>query len=226
MSPNSGWRMPRRIPSRRPTRPTPSRSTTEIRQAPEGARRASQDGALQRRRWRTLLGRRAPQTLSHALLNRILAWREQVDEVDDISPRSRAILAAALAGNAGAGANRDGARDGEDRQDDDAARPRPHAPIRVGTVFVREHAGVLHRVTVGAEGFEWEGRTYASLSAVARAITGVRWNGRRFFALDRGEKRAETRKAAGQDKDAAGQDRGPRRARRRSNGASCAGGGP
>ena len=213
------------MPSRRLERSRLVTVPTEVRQAPEGAGRASHDGALQRRRWRTLFGRRASQTLSSALLDRILTWREQVAEIGDISPRTRAILAAAL-GSAGAGANGGRARLGEDRQDDAAARPRPHAPIRVGTVFVREHAGVLHRVTVGVDGFEWEGRTYASLSAVARAVTGVRWNGRRFFALDCGEKRAATGKAAGPDKDAAGQDRSPRRARRRSNGASCAGGGP
>jgi hypothetical protein len=52
--------------------------------------------------------------------------------------------------------------------------------------LIREHAGVLHRVTVVAEGFEWDGQIFTSPSAVARAITGVRWNGRRFFALDRG----------------------------------------
>jgi Protein of unknown function (DUF2924) len=55
--------------------------------------------------------------------------------------------------------------------------------------LIREHAGVLHRVTVVAEGFEWDGQIFASLSSVARAITGVRWNGRRFFALDRGPRR-------------------------------------
>ena len=55
--------------------------------------------------------------------------------------------------------------------------------------MIREHAGVLHRVTVGGEGFEFDGQIFASLSAVARAITGVRWNGRRFFALDSGPRR-------------------------------------
>jgi hypothetical protein len=75
------------------------------------------------------------------------------------------------------------------------ADSQPRAPIRVGTALFREHAGALHRVTVVADGFEWEGRIYSSLSAVARAITGVRWNGRRFFALDRGARRGVVRKA-------------------------------
>ena len=71
-------------------------------------------------------------------------------------------------------------------------------PIRSGTVLVREHAGVLHRVTVAADGFEWNGRVFRSLSATARAITGVNWSGRRFFGLDRGLR--EARKWSSQGK--------------------------
>jgi hypothetical protein len=55
--------------------------------------------------------------------------------------------------------------------------------IRPGTILVREHRNVLHRVTALESGFSWNGRTFASLSAVARAVTGVRWNGPRFFGL-------------------------------------------
>ena len=55
--------------------------------------------------------------------------------------------------------------------------------IRPGTLLVREWEGVPHRVMVMAEGFAWNGSTYPSLSKVARAITGTRWNGPRFFGL-------------------------------------------
>ena len=55
--------------------------------------------------------------------------------------------------------------------------------IRPGTILVREHQNLLHRVIALETGFSWNGRTFASLSAAARAITGVRWNGRRFFGL-------------------------------------------
>jgi Protein of unknown function (DUF2924) len=55
----------------------------------------------------------------------------------------------------------------------------------VGTQLIREWRGVEHKVTVLAEGFEWEGRRYKSLSAVARAITGTRWNGLVFFGVAR-----------------------------------------
>ncbi len=52
-----------------------------------------------------------------------------------------------------------------------------------GTRLVQEWQGVEHVVTVTADGFEWQGRPYKSLSAIARAITGTRWNGWVFFGL-------------------------------------------
>jgi hypothetical protein len=45
-------------------------------------------------------------------------------------------------------------------------------------VLVRDYHGQRHTVTVAADGFEWQGTTYASLSAIARAITGTAWSGR------------------------------------------------
>jgi hypothetical protein len=53
----------------------------------------------------------------------------------------------------------------------------------VGTRLVREWRGTEHVVTVLADGFEWQGRPYRSLSAIARAITGTRWNGPLFFGI-------------------------------------------
>jgi hypothetical protein len=52
-----------------------------------------------------------------------------------------------------------------------------------GTRLVREWNGVEHVITVLQDGFDWQGRRYKSLSAVARDITGTRWNGYRFFGL-------------------------------------------
>ena len=57
-----------------------------------------------------------------------------------------------------------------------------HRPI-AGTRLIREYRGIQHTVTVTANGFEWQGRPYQSLSAIARAITGTRWNGLVFFGL-------------------------------------------
>jgi hypothetical protein len=52
-----------------------------------------------------------------------------------------------------------------------------------GTRLIREWQGVEQVVTVTGDGFEWQGRPYKSLSAIARAITGTRWNGWTFFGL-------------------------------------------
>jgi hypothetical protein len=52
-----------------------------------------------------------------------------------------------------------------------------------GTKLVREYQGGIHTVTVRQQDFEWAGRPYKSLSAIARAITGTRWNGLVFFGL-------------------------------------------
>ena len=52
-----------------------------------------------------------------------------------------------------------------------------------GTKLVRHYQGVEHTVTVKADGYEWEGRPFKSLSAIARAITGTRWNGWMFFGI-------------------------------------------
>ena len=59
----------------------------------------------------------------------------------------------------------------------------PVRQLKVGTMMVREHQGVLHEVVVVPGGFHWQGRVHASLSTIARAITGTAWNGPRFFGL-------------------------------------------
>jgi hypothetical protein len=62
-----------------------------------------------------------------------------------------------------------------------SAKDRPIA----GTRLIREYQGIEHCVTVLADGFEYQGRPYKSLSAIARAITGTRWNGLVFFGVRR-----------------------------------------
>ncbi|MBM3950791.1 MAG: DUF2924 domain-containing protein [Rhodospirillales bacterium] len=58
-----------------------------------------------------------------------------------------------------------------------------------GTRLIREWQGVEHTVTVMQEGYEWQGRPYKSISSIARAITGTRWNGWVFFGLKNTRKR-------------------------------------
>jgi hypothetical protein len=75
---------------------------------------------------------------------------------------------------------------GEELDGGDRTKSRRRAdqgmPI-VGTRLIREWQGVEHVVTVTVHGFEWQGRPYRSLSAIARVITGTRWNGWVFFGL-------------------------------------------
>jgi hypothetical protein len=59
----------------------------------------------------------------------------------------------------------------------------PPIPLRPGTRLVREWRGVTHMVLIHADGIEWRGQRYRSLSVVARKITGARWSGPRFFGL-------------------------------------------
>jgi hypothetical protein len=61
-------------------------------------------------------------------------------------------------------------------------RPAKDRPI-AGTRLIREYQGVEYCVTVRDEDFEYQGRPYKSLSAIARAITATRWNGLVFFGL-------------------------------------------
>jgi hypothetical protein len=57
--------------------------------------------------------------------------------------------------------------------------------------LVREWNGVLHIVTIGDDGtINWQGRTWASLSQIAREITGTRWSGPAFFGLKQKRKAA------------------------------------
>ena len=58
----------------------------------------------------------------------------------------------------------------------------PRNPV-IGTRLVREWNGAEQVITVLKDGFDWQGRRYKSLSAIARTITGTRWNGYRFFGL-------------------------------------------
>jgi hypothetical protein len=58
------------------------------------------------------------------------------------------------------------------------------ATVKPGTRLVREWNGQTHTVLVHADGVEWRGKRYRSLSVVAREITGAHWSGPRFFGLD------------------------------------------
>lgn len=66
-------------------------------------------------------------------------------------------------------------------------KPRPIiASYKPGSILSKDWAGARHEVRVVEGGFEWRGERHASLSSIARQITGVRWNGPRFFGLRKG----------------------------------------
>jgi Protein of unknown function (DUF2924) len=69
-------------------------------------------------------------------------------------------------------------------RDGEAGAPRPATTaLWTGTILVREWRGTTHHVTVVDDSFIWNGTTYRSLSSIAHAITGTKWNGPRFFGM-------------------------------------------
>src|SRR5205809_5224039 len=116
-----------------------------------------------RRRWRVVFGRTPPAGLSKDLLGRMIAWRMQEQAFGGLDRESLRFLDG-LARHGGS----------------------PRRRLKPGTVLVRDYQGQRHTVTVAPDGFDWQGTTYPSLSAIARAITGTAWSGPRFFALARG----------------------------------------
>ena len=70
-------------------------------------------------------------------------------------------------------------RNGATKAPQSATTPLP----RIGTILVREWQGTTHHVTVVSDGFLWNGQIHRSLSGIAHAITGTKWNGPRFFGM-------------------------------------------
>lgn len=72
--------------------------------------------------------------------------------------------------------------------DQTTAMPEPPIKLKPGTRLVREWNGTMYTVLVAADGFEFAGRSWRSLSMIARHITGAQWSGPRFFGLKRSGK--------------------------------------
>lgn len=70
--------------------------------------------------------------------------------------------------------------------DQTTAMPEPPLKLKPGTRLVREWNRTMYTVLVTADGFEFAGRSWRSLSMIARHITGAQWSGPRFFGLKRG----------------------------------------
>ena len=113
--------------------------------------------------WRTTFRSSPPPAFSKDLIARFLCWHIQEQAFGGLDSKTAKHL-------------RGLARGGRSQAD----RPRRLKP---GTVLLREYQGERHTVTVVAKGYVWREATYASLSSIARAITGTAWNGPRFFGL-------------------------------------------
>jgi hypothetical protein len=115
-----------------------------------------------RQRWEKMFKKQVPSALTKDLLARMIAYRIQEKAFGGLDRATGKLL------------------DGYARGDKAAA---PQRRMKSGTVLLREYQGVQHTVTVADGGFIWNDKKYASLSTIAKEITGTSWNGPRFFGL-------------------------------------------
>jgi Protein of unknown function (DUF2924) len=125
-----------------------------------------------RARWQSVFQRQAPAHLTRHLLFAIIAYRLQADRFGDLDHATRQVLDRTIAKEAGS-----------TMSSRLTSFDQKRAELTPGTVLVREWDRQSQRVMVMADGFAWNGQTYDSLSKVAFAITGTKWNGPRFFGL-------------------------------------------
>ena len=128
--------------------------------------RSLQDQTLRQLKeaWNKAFGRPPPRGISRKLMTRALAHDLQIKALGGLKPRLLKTLLTHGSGQiAGGKTNK--------------------TKLPPGTRLVREWQGVSRVVDVVPDGYRWNNETYASLSAVARAITGTRWNGLVFFGL-------------------------------------------
>lgn len=122
-----------------------------------------------RARWRTILRHKAPPHLPRHLLIRILAYRLQANQYGDLDATLKGVL--------------DRFSNTTTITNLAAELDRIRPGLTPGTVLTREWNGEMQQITVEPDGFSWKGKTYPSLTKVASAITGTKWNGPRFFGL-------------------------------------------
>ena len=134
----------------------------------EIARLGDLESAALRALWPAWFGRPAPPRMQRATLALALAHRIQAATLAGLSQASARTLDAI--------ADEEFGRRGRRIFN-------PPRRLKPGTKLVREWQGAVHDVAVVDDGFLWNGVRHRSLSAIARAITGTRWNGLVFFGL-------------------------------------------
>ena len=125
-----------------------------------------------RSRWQSVFQRPSPDHLPRHLLFAIIAYRIQADRLGDLDHETKQVLDRTVSNETGAASSARLVSFDQKRTE-----------LTPGTVLVREWDRHSQRVMVMADGFAWNGQTYDSLSKVAFAITGTKWNGPRFFGL-------------------------------------------
>jgi hypothetical protein len=134
-----------------------------------------------RARWQSVLQRPAPDHVPRHLLFAIIAYRIQADRFGDLDHETRQLLD-----------RTDAKEPGTAMSARLVSFDQKRTELTPGTVLVRDWDRRLQRVMVMSDGFAWNGQTYDSLSKVAFAITGTKWNGPRFFGLREKEERSAT----------------------------------
>ena len=125
-----------------------------------------------RARWQSVFQRQAPTHLTRHLLFAVIAYRLQADRFGDLDHATKQVLDRTITTEAG-----------PTMSSRLASFDQKRTELKPGTVLVREWDRRSQRVMVMANGFAWNGQTFDSLSKVAFAITGTKWNGPRFFGL-------------------------------------------
>ena len=116
--------------------------------------------------WRKLHEMQPPRRLSRDLVLRGIAYKLQERAFGGLSKSVQRLISGA-----------------EYEPSSSTAGKAPRVTVSPGTQLVREWNGQTHSVLVLADGVEWRGQKYRSLSVVAREITGAHWSGPRFFGL-------------------------------------------
>jgi hypothetical protein len=149
-----------------------ARSETKISLNDEIAHLRDLDVKGLRARWKSMFRREPPLHLPRHLLLAVLAYQLQADELGDLAPDTVRLLKQLASSGTTIGT-----------MQLTAAFNRRRTELKPGTILTREWNGQTYRVLVVDGGFAWNGKSYDSLSKVASAITGTKWNGPRFFGL-------------------------------------------
>lgn len=154
-----------------------------------------------RTEWRRLF-RLAPPSISRDLLMRAIGHRYQELEHGGLSKAAARKLRTVAGAEAEAASKEDAAlSDGGASARGNRRGQSPRPTLLPGARLIREWHGKTHSVTVTDAGFDYAGRSYRSLTEIAREITGTHWSGPRFFGL--GTAGGNARMASGRSKVAA-----------------------